>query len=657
MNGVNQRGILSFFQNVSSQKAKSKKNTVPATKKCDKNESMDNKKQDLEKNDNGDIIVITDEQVENDKNHSYSADLIQQNRQSSQDKNAKGLKENAEVLLDITVEDMDSEKTQFKMEDGAFDSSDKTSVEVSSLDNQTGENLSENEKENEENALKTFESISKSQIKKDQLKKDKELKKLKRKQEQLLKRQKKEEEKRKREEEKQRKEQLKEEERSKREEEKRKREQIREEEKRKREEVKRAKEAEKRKREEERLRIENEKRAKQEAKDRAQLRIGNFFKKSLNETIKPVVTKSDYERVFRPFYTRDNIVISNIFTLSQNKLETRKQYIDDQLLQKCDHNENLFDWIKSKRVDRGYTIKLKAVTLLQQMTTKEKTDEELQNMLSLIPQKYIKFYENVRPPYIGTYSKDFILPVSKPFCTDVADYNYDYDSDLEWVNGEDEEGDGAEIDNLESGEDDDEDDDEDDGSEGEFDGFLDTDDPNNANQSKKKIIGPLIPIVHLRSQLSELDNDDKDYFKNTCVQPLIENLPLPIDPIKAIIISKPVDQSNSTSPKKQSVTGEKRAVNEIGVAGHDSSPGVKKPKTLITDSNDLLRLFNEIHGSTFSLGTVTEIAQKGLPQYNKLTIKNTVREYATRVISRVDSSRKWEINDMEFWEKLKTEAV
>ena len=148
MNGVNQRGILSFFQNVSSQKAKSKKNTVPATKKCDKNESMDNKKQDLEKNDNGDIIVITDEQVENDKNHSYSADLIQQNRQSSQDKNAKGLKENAEVLLDITVEDMDSEKTQFKMEDGAFDSSDKTSVEVSSLDNQTGENLSENEKEN-----------------------------------------------------------------------------------------------------------------------------------------------------------------------------------------------------------------------------------------------------------------------------------------------------------------------------------------------------------------------------------------------------------------------------------------------------------------------------------------------------------------------------
>ena len=47
MNGVNQRGILSFFQNVSSQKAKSKKNTVPATKKCDKNESIDNKKQDL----------------------------------------------------------------------------------------------------------------------------------------------------------------------------------------------------------------------------------------------------------------------------------------------------------------------------------------------------------------------------------------------------------------------------------------------------------------------------------------------------------------------------------------------------------------------------------------------------------------------------------
>lgn len=215
------------------------------------------------------------------------------------------------------------------------------------------------------------------------------------------------------------------------------------------------------------------------------------------------------------------------------------------------------------------------------------------------------------------------------------------------------------VSNIDDIHDDDEDDedDEDDGSEGEFDGFLDTDDPNNTNQSKKKIIGPLIPVVFLRHQLDELEADDKDYFKNISVQPLIENLPFPTDPSKVITVPKLADQLNNVSSKKQSFSGEKRTISEVGVTGNDGSPGAKKSKLLITDSTDLLRLFNEIHGSTFSLGTVTEIAQKGLPQYNKLTIKNTVREYATRVNSKGDSSRKWEINDMEFWEKLKTEAV
>ncbi|KAK5962308.1 Rlf2p PWA37_000350 [Arxiozyma heterogenica] len=652
MTGVNQRGILSFFQNVSSQKTKFKENTASDANKHCKDEKTDYRKKELENKDNGDVILIMDEQVESEDNHLINADLNPQNHESNQNKNIKDSEEKSKVALGTTVENIDSRQGET-----ALNSSTKISFEPSFSENQIDENLDEKGNEKEKDTSKSSEIMSKNLIKKEQLIKDKELKKLEREQEQLMKRKKKEEERRKREEEKQRREQLKEEERRKREEEKQRRERIKEEERRRREEAKRAKEAEKRKREEERLKKENEKRAKQEAKERAQLRIGNFFKKSLNETIKPVVTKSDYERVFRPFYTRDNIIISNISALSQNKLETNKQYIDNQLLHKSDNSESIFDWVKSKRVERGYKIKLKAVALLQQMTTKEKTDEELQHMLSMIPQKYIKFYENVRPPFIGTYSKDFRLPVSRPFCTDVADYNYDYDSDLEWVNGEDEEGDGAGVDNLESGDDEDDDDDEDDGSEGEFDGFLDTDDPNNTNQSKKKIIGPLIPVVFLRHQLDELEADDKDYFKNTSVQPLIENLPLPIDPSKAITVPKLADQLNNVSSKKQSFSCEKRTISEVGITGNDGSPGAKKPKLLITDSTDLLRLFNEIHGSTFSLGTVTEIAQKGLPQYNKLTIKNTVREYATRVSSKGDSSRKWEINDMEFWEKLKTEAV
>ncbi|CAL9733530.1 chromatin assembly factor 1 subunit p90 [Monosporozyma servazzii] len=509
------------------------------------------------------------------------------------------------------------------------------------------------------------------------LPKEKELKKLKREQDQLLKKQKRQEEKLKREklreEEKLKREQLREEEKRRkdqlREEEKRKKDQLREEEKRKKDQLR---EETKRLKEEEKIKKENEKRAKQEAKERSQLRIGNFFKKSSNDNnnsnnsnennnnsnnnAKPTITKSDYEKNFLPFYTKDSIIIANTLTLSKNKINSNRQSIDNELLHNHKDNNSLLDWIKSKRITRGYNIKFKAVTLLQQMTVKEKTDEELQLLLSSIPQKYIKFYENVRPPFIGTYSKELILPVSQPFTTEGTGYNYDYDSDLEWVN-EEEDGDGVDIDNLESGEDEEDDDDDDDeGSEGEFDGFLDAEDPNNTNSSKKKIMGPLIPVVHLRNQIDQLEKDDQDYFRNISAQPVIAILPLPLDPSEKIIIQRQTEQSTDSSPTKKMYTGVKRNINDVSISPNDQSTDAKKAKILITETKDLLKLFDEIQGSTFSLGTITEIAQKGLPQYNKLIIKHTIREYAARASPKVDSSRKWEVKDTSFWQELKNRS-
>lgn len=483
--------------------------------------------------------------------------------------------------------------------------------------------------------------------KKEQLQREKEIRKLKREQEQLLRKQKREQEKlikeKLREQEKIKREKLREQERIK-------KEKLREEEKTKREELKKIKE-------EEKLKKENEKKAKQEAKERSQLRIGNFFKrKSSNEISKPstATSKSDYDKNFLPFYTKDSIIISNNLILPPNKINSSRQAIDDQISHKT--NDSLLDWIKSKHIKRGYNIKFKAVTLLQQMTIKEKTDQELQILLSSIPQKYIKFYENVRPPFIGTYSKDLILPVSKPFTTEGTGYNYDYDSDLEWVN-EEEDGDGVDIDNLESGEEDEDDDeDEDEGSEGEFDGFLDAEDPNNTNPSKKKIIGPLIPVVHLRIQIDQLEKDDQEYFHCTSAQPILETLSLPIDPSQKIIIQRQTEQSTDASPSKQSSEGVKRNIDDVSASNNGQSIDVKKAKTLITEPKDLLKLFNEIQNSTFSLGTITEIAQKGLPQYNKLIIKHTIREYAARASPKVDSSRKWEIKDFSLWEELKNKV-
>lgn len=402
-------------------------------------------------------------------------------------------------------------------------------------------------------------------------------------------------------------------------------------------EAKQQKEQEKREREEEKKRKELEKKVKEE---RAQSRIGSFFKK-VSDSNKHSNVKSDYQKYFLPFYAKDGVKLpKKSYVVS----EQRKRDIDASL-QSPNPSDSVTEWLKSKSVRRGHPVAFKAVSLLQQMTAKEKEDHELQSLLKLIPQKYIKFYENVRPPYIGTYSKDALLPVDDPFSTKETGYNYDYDSDLEWINEEDGEEEQGGVDNLESGEDDEDEEDEE-ASEGEFDGFLDAEEGSNGANGKRKFLGPLVPTVCLRSNLDSLDEDDKQYFEAVKVEILIEQQSFPIDPTAPII--RP--QSLGTLKRLAEVEQE----TESASSSPSVSPEKKKAKTLITDDRHLLKLFDEIHDSTFSLGTVTEIAQKNLPQYSKQTIKNTVKEYALRCSGKGDSGRKWAIRDMEHWENLRS---
>ncbi|KAI4124356.1 MAG: hypothetical protein LQ347_005770, partial [Umbilicaria vellea] len=107
--------------------------------------------------------------------------------------------------------------------------------------------------------------------------------------------------------------------------------------------------------------------------------------------------------------------------------------------------------------------------------------------------KYLKFAEDIRPPYIGTYSK---LPaecaVSKlcrnPFTRGLPQTNYDYDSEAEW----EEPGEGEDLDSEgeeELGEDEDGD---------EMDGFLDDEDAGDgtgvAGNRRRLVIGDLEPV-------------------------------------------------------------------------------------------------------------------------------------------------------------------
>lgn len=670
-NGSEKQSILSFFKTISKNSSKPKKlNNINKLKNSSTDiclnltdASSDIEDKDGKRGNEENIILhISDEPQDTENKEKKIPEVIDDEPHLQETKN-----EQLTNIIDIDAKDRNNEESEIS------DTTTMTNDNFKSASNEQPSNSlnDENYLEKESNSMNDVENTEKNQDKADKpqnYNKDKEDERLKlkaEKEEQKIRMKKlKEEErlriKKEKEEERLRIKKQKEEERlriKKEKEEERLR--IKEEEKRKREELKRAREEEKYKKEQERLQKEEERKKREESKERNQSRIGNFFRK-VNDSSRQISQQSDYERYFLPFYTRDTVIIAKNFNKNSKDLTKTRNDIDTQISRNSATPDDLLHWINSKRTERGYPIKYKAVTLLQQMTSKDKTDKELQEKLALIPQKYIKFYENVRPPFIGTYSKDFVIPIDKPYTTEGTDYNYDFDSDLEWVNNEDEDDDGAGIDNLESGEEDDDGEDEDEASEGEFDGFLDADNPNGTTGSKKKFIGPLIPTVLLRANIKNItDVEDRQYFESVQIIPFSDRFQSPIDPLAKSSIQQ-ADDNNSNYSNSDSKNA---ATNQLGLKRgneSDNSPAKaidnKKQKTIIVDSKDLLKLFDEVHGSMFSLATVTEIAQKGLPHYNKQTIKNTVKQYFTRSSGKGDTSRKWEINDTQLWESLKSQS-
>ena len=112
------------------------------------------------------------------------------------------------------------------------------------------------------------------------------------------------------------------------------------------------------------------------------------------------------------------------------------------------------------------------------------------DLLKGVSTKYLKFSEDVRPPYIGTYSKvppgnTFSRLCRNPFTRRLPAIDYDYDSEAEW----EEPGEGEDLDS--EGEEDlgDEEDADD------LDGFLDDEDAGGSTTNKRRLImGDLQPV-------------------------------------------------------------------------------------------------------------------------------------------------------------------
>ena len=121
--------------------------------------------------------------------------------------------------------------------------------------------------------------------------------------------------------------------------------------------------------------------------------------------------------------------------------------------------------------------------------TSTKASSNPTELLKTVPVKYLRFAEDVRPPYIGTYTKAPFAKSTrklprKPFTRALPSTNYDYDSEAEW--DEPEEGEDLDSEGEEEIGDDDEGDD--------MEEFLDDDDAEKSGAKRRNIMGDVEPV-------------------------------------------------------------------------------------------------------------------------------------------------------------------
>lgn len=171
--------------------------------------------------------------------------------------------------------------------------------------------------------------------------------------------------------------------------------------------------------------------------------------------------------------------------------------------------------------------------ILLRMQSLEQSDPDsarrAQELLRRIKMKSLKFGEDVRPPYQGTFTKTLpesaaIKLMRNPFHRGLPDINYDYDSEAEWEEPEE----GEDLDSEEEEEGSDEGDDD-------MDGFLDDDD-DNLEGKRRLIVGDLEPLsTGLRWQGEGGDHELEMYR----IQTTMDSVTFPIDPFSTAYWQKP----------------------------------------------------------------------------------------------------------------------
>ncbi|EEH42682.1 uncharacterized protein PADG_07502 [Paracoccidioides brasiliensis Pb18] len=507
----------------------------------------------------------------------------------------------------------------------------------------------------------------------------------------------------------------KEEEKKRREEERKKKEEEKEEERKKKEEKKRTKD-------EERLAREEEKRKKDEEKtkkERSQMRLNAFFVKpatpssatagntSCGKTMGnynvqgptggPETAKaekkplSDYEQEFPPFFLQSHVNLAPLHRFDRdydsmkhacetidaafknNRLSEEEE--ETPALKYCP--SEIFNMIPYKRRQgrqnyppvRQILIKMQDSALNTIELTGDGKSRNPADLLKKIPMKILKFGEDVRPPYQGTFTKQLSEQEAKRLCRNpfgrvVPDFNYDYDSEAEWE--EPEEGEDLDSEGEEEVSDD---------GDGDMEDFLDDGDDDAANAKRRVIIGDLEPVC--TGICWENDGEVDQILKSCRMEILSDTLNFPIDPFSSEYWNKPAPPSRS--PLKHLTHLSNQSIERAGVSASSSQKQISQSSGLLqvpiipssasasstTSATtfppgqstlpgappshkprrpfppDQVAEFREvIAGSNLTKAGLVEVLKKRFPKVSKDIIKDTLSSTAKR-LGEKEADKKW----------------
>ncbi|MCJ1456582.1 hypothetical protein MMC28_006944 [Mycoblastus sanguinarius] len=409
----------------------------------------------------------------------------------------------------------------------------------------------------------------------------------------------------------------------------------------------------------------------------------------------------DYQRCFPEFFVKPNMIVApaNRFSGDEEGLSYAQSHIDESLnhdakkgpgpeLNASFTPHDLLHISPHKRRRRPYQAPtVKAIVAQIYGTARfpiDLTDSQLKkgsqkppDLLKSIPVKYLKFAEDVRPPYIGTYTRlsdhYAISKLSrKPFRRALPETNYDYDSEVEWeepVEGEDLDSEGEE----ELGDDEDGD---------EMEGFLDDEEAIDAARAVKRrpVVGDLEPSCtglcwqgpqEQLSSFGEIAVDmcgfKLDILMGERLKPYLvnkadhaENPKFPIDPYSTSYWQPNTSTIPILTSKNNPMDPPRIPLNPINLQNNLLSPpntGLKNPNpdtsTLMKPLNSPKRLIASelmdefkvvVQGNDLTKVGLLEILKRQFPKQSKDAIRGTLDMIAERVGPK-QAEKKWVLRE------------